>query len=116
VKERATGATYLVTGDTENDRWGAIVKEFGSSLKSDILAAAHHGSDNGITEEALKVIKPHTILVSAGVDNQYGHPHPSARKLFKQQSTHWYMTNSGEGQSLRTVSDGKDIATWKFAA
>ena len=114
VKERETGATYLITGDTEDDRWGAIVKEFGPSLKADVLAAAHHGSENGITEEALQFIKPHTILVSAGVGNQYGHPHQSARKLFARHAEKWYQTNYGEGQSLRTVADGKNVNTYKF--
>lgn len=114
VKERSTGATYLVTGDTEDDRWGVIVKEFGAALKSDVLAAAHHGSENGITEEALKLIKPHTILVSAGVENQYGHPHQSAKSLFKRHAEKWYQTNHGVGQSLRTVADGSSVNTYLF--
>lgn len=116
VKERASGATYLITGDTEDDRWSTIVKEFGTSLKSDVLAAAHHGSENGITEEALRHINPHTILVSAGVENQYGHPHASAKRLFGQYSQKWYATNYGSGQSLRTVADGTAVNTYVFTA
>lgn len=115
VKERATGATYLITGDTENERWDSIVKEFGSSLKSDVLDAPHHGSENGITEKAIKLISPHTILVSAGVDNQYGHPHPTAKALFKKYSTNRYQTNDGGGQSIRTVADGNSINSYKFS-
>jgi len=114
VRERATGATYLVTGDTEDDRWGGIVKSFGAALQSDVLAAAHHGSDNGITVEALKLVKPHTILVSAGVGNQYGHPHASAKQLFGTHSKEWYQTNHDKGQSLRTEADGKTVKTYLF--
>lgn len=114
VKERSTGATYLITGDTEDDRWHAIVREFGIALKSDVLAAAHHGSENGITEEALKLIRPHTVLVSAGVENQYGHPHQSAKSLFNRHAEKWYQTNHGEGQSLRTEADGSSVKTYKF--
>jgi len=114
VKERSSGATYLITGDTEDDRWAGIVSEFGASLKSDVLAAAHHGSENGITEQALKLVQPHTILVSAGVGNQYGHPHKSATSLFGRHAQRWYQTNHAQGQSLRTVADGSNVNTYLF--
>jgi len=74
IKEKITGATYLVTGDTENDRWGSIVHYFGDSLSADVLAAPHHGSRNGISLSAMRSISPDTVLISAGVNNQYGHP------------------------------------------
>jgi len=112
VIEKATGATYLITGDTEDDRWSTIASEFKTSLKAAVLAAAHHGSNNGITATALKYVKPHTILVSAGVGNQYGHPEPAAQRLFGAHSEKWYSTNSGKGQSLRTIADGKTISTY----
>lgn len=114
VKERATGATYLVTGDTENDRWDTIVKEFGTALKCDVLAAAHHGSENGITEAALKIVDPHTIVVSAGVDNAYGHPHASARTLFGKYSQKWYRTNRDKGISFKTVINKDGVNTTAF--
>lgn len=112
--EKATGATYLITGDTEDDRWSTIANEFRTSLKADVLAAAHHGSDNGITAEALKYVEPHTILVSAGVGSQYGHPGLAAQRLFGAHSEKWYSTNSGKGQSLRTIADGKTVSTYLF--
>lgn len=115
VKERATSATYLITGDTEGDRWESITAEFGDALRSDVMAAAHHGSENGITAKALGLIRPHTILVSAGVDNQYGHPHQSAKALFRQYAQHWYQTNHGEGQSLKTVADGREVKSYVFS-
>lgn len=114
VREKSTRMTYLITGDTENDRWDSIVKTFGQSLKSDVLAAAHHGSEHGMTEAAMKLINPHTIIVSAGVDNQYGHPHASSKALFKKHSTAWYGTLHGKGQSLRTSIEPSEIKTFKF--
>lgn len=114
VKERSTGATYLVTGDTENDRWDSIVKNFGSAIASDVLAAPHHGSKNGISAAAIKLIKPDTVLVSAGVNNQYGHPDSEATKLFSAHAKHWYPTNHSNGQSLNTIASGREINTYKF--
>lgn len=114
VKELATGATYLITGDTEGDRWGEMVRAFGSHLKSDVLAAPHHGSRNGLTADAAKLIAPHTILVSAGVESQYGHPHPEAKQLFNQYASEWYCTATGDGQSLMTVANGASVKSYKF--
>ena len=114
VKEKSTGATYLITGDTENDRWDSIVKNFGSSIDADVLDAPHHGSKNGISAAAIKLINPDTVLVSAGVNNQYGHPNTEAANLFRTNARKWYSTNHGQGQSLKTVSSGTEINTYKF--
>lgn len=103
ITEKKTGAAYLVTGDTENNRWKNISKIFGASIKSDVLDAPHHGSKNGITSEAIKLIKPDTVLISAGVDNSYGHPDTEAMKIFKSVTEKVYSTNgSKEGQSILT--------------
>lgn len=114
VTENATGGTYLITGDTEIDRWDSIVRYFGRSLQSHVLAAPHHGSENGISEAVLSCIDPHTILVSAGVHSQYGHPHAAAQRLFGNHSQCWYATNGGQGQSIRTVVDMAGVKSYKF--
>lgn len=105
VTENSTNATYLVTGDTENVRWDNIVKFFGNSIKADVLDAPHHGSKNGITESAMKLIKPNTVLISAGVNNKYGHPDSEAMTIFKKYANNTYCTRyggDGNGQSLVT--------------
>ncbi len=114
IKERSTGCTYLVTGDTENDRWKSIVQYFGKALASDVLAAPHHGSKNGISAEALALIKPKSVLISAGVDNQYGHPNREATRFFAAHTEKYYSTNYGGGQSIKTVVSGQDVNTYKF--
>lgn len=114
VTENATGATYLITGDTEGSRWDSIVRYFGRNLESQVLAAPHHGSENGITADALSWIRPHTILVSAGVDSQYGHPHAAAKRLFSQYSSAWFATNAAQGQSIHTIADTDGVANYKF--
>jgi competence protein ComEC len=75
------GFSYLITGDTENPRWARINKLFGSLLKSHVLAAPHHGSKNATHPASLLQIAPHTVLISAGVDSQYGHPSPQALRV-----------------------------------
>jgi beta-lactamase superfamily II metal-dependent hydrolase len=114
IKELATGATYLITGDTENDRWESIVALFKDALASDVLAAPHHGSKNGISAATIAAIRPKTVLISAGVDNQYGHPDAEATHLFASYAEHYYSTSYGGGQSLRTQTSPSSVKTYKF--
>ena len=116
IREKTTGKTYLVTGDTEGDRWASISRIFSGSIGSDVLAAPHHGSKNGISQQAISLIRPHTVIVSAGVGNQYGHPDPEATRLFATYAQTWFSTNTGSGQSLKTVATASAISTFKFGA
>lgn len=105
------GFSYLITGDTEVERWQTIARLFGSALKSDVLAAAHHGSINGVDAGALWHIEPHTVLISAGVDNQYGHPNPAAVKAYKRMAKCVYATNMQGGVSLLTKPGATELTT-----
>lgn len=106
-----TGFSYLVTGDTEIERWQSIAQFFGTALKSHVLAAAHHGSINGVHPASLLHIEPHTVLISAGVDNQYGHPDAAAVKVYKRVAKYVYSTNMQGGVSLLTQPGTTEITT-----
>ena len=105
------GFSYLITGDTENERWETINKFFGSALKSHVLAAPHHGSKNGTHPASLLKIAPHTVLISAGVDNQYGHPDPGALRVYSRVAKYVFSTNTGGGVSLLTQPGTTEIKT-----
>ena len=105
------GFTYLITGDTENGRWEAISRFFGQALKAHVLAAPHHGSKNSVHPESLLHIDPHTVLISAGVDNQYGHPAFEALKVYKRVAKYVYSTNMQNGVSLLTRTGPTEITT-----
>jgi beta-lactamase superfamily II metal-dependent hydrolase len=106
-----TGFSYLITGDTERDRWESIATFFGSALKSHVLAAPHHGSSNGVHPASLLHIDPHTVLISAGVENQYGHPDPAAVKVYERIARYVYSTNMEGGVSLFTRPGATEITT-----
>lgn len=119
ITEKSTAASYLVTGDTENGRWSRISEIFGSSIKCDVLDAPHHGSKNGITSAAIKLMKPHTVLVSAGVDNSYGHPDKEAITIFNMVTKNVYCTNGAndkDGQSIMTEITRTGIKSVKYSA
>ena len=107
----AKGFSYLITGDTENGRWERINAIFGDALRSHILAAPHHGSKNGACAQTILLVDPNTVLISAGVDNPYGHPDPQAVRAYRKVAKHLYATNVEGGVSLFTKTDGPDFET-----
>lgn len=63
----------LFTGDVENEGEEMLIKKLKHTY--DVLKVAHHGSKFSTTESFLKKVQPEIALISAGVDNHYGHPH-----------------------------------------
>jgi beta-lactamase superfamily II metal-dependent hydrolase len=106
-----TGFTYLITGDTETGRWDQINKFFGKYLRSDVLSAPHHGSSNGVNVRSLCFISPNTVLISAGVDNSYGHPHGTSVQVYGQIANHVFTTSAENGVCLFTRRLGQDFET-----
>ena len=107
----AGGFSYLITGDTENERWDTITSLFGKSLSSDVLSAPHHGSKNAAHPKMALLVSPDTVLISAGVDNQYGHPDAKAVKLYGKVARQVFQTNIEDGVSLLTARAGDGFVT-----
>lgn len=106
-----SGFAYLITGDTENGRWDRINAIFGEALRSHVLDAPHHGSKHSTNAGTILLVEPNTVLISAGVDNAYGHPDPQAVAAYSKVAKHVYMTNVEGGVSLYTKADGPDFDT-----
>ncbi len=76
--------TATLGGDAEQAQWAWWVAE--SYLPTgpvQVHKASHHGSRNGDTAEGLGKLRPHLVVVSAGADNMYGHPHPEALARYR---------------------------------
>jgi beta-lactamase superfamily II metal-dependent hydrolase len=107
-----TGFSYLITGDTEIGRWDSINRYFLKHLASDAMAASHHGSRNGVNAKTLLAVAPNTVLISAGVENSYGHPDSVAVQAYQKVAKHVFATNSTpEGDCLFTRKVGDDFET-----
>lgn len=105
------GFSYLITGDTENGRWETIERLFGGALKSQVLAAPHHGSKDATHPASLLHIDPHTVLISAGVANKYGHPDKEALRVYQRVAKYVLSTNMNNGASLFTRGGTTELTT-----
>jgi beta-lactamase superfamily II metal-dependent hydrolase len=105
------GFRYLITGDTETERWDNINRYFGKYLASDVMAAPHHGARTGLNPNTLLLVNPNTVLISAGVDNSYGHPYGVAVQAYQQVAKHVFCTIAEKGKCLLTRKIGDDFHT-----
>jgi competence protein ComEC len=75
VKLQAGNTSFLFTGDAEEDAEGSMLVQSVVSLKCDLLKIGHHGSDTATSKVFLDIVDPQYAIISAGLNNQYGHPH-----------------------------------------
>ena len=67
--------SVLLAADMEEDAELRLVNA-GPIISSTVLKAGHHGSATSTTQQFLDAVGPAVSVVSAGLDNQYGHPAP----------------------------------------
>lgn len=71
-----------LTGDIEKNSELAMVAS-GLLTKVDWLKIAHHGSKTSSTPEILEILQPEISLISCGLGNSFGHPHPQTLERLK---------------------------------
>ena len=69
------GFTALLTGDAEAPVEAALHAR-GLLHQIDLLKVGHHGSHSSSTPAFIGAVAPSIAAISAGVDNEYGHPAP----------------------------------------
>lgn len=99
----ATGFSYLITGDTETEAWDRINGRYGASLAAAVFSAPHHGAVSGCNAGTVLLVNPDTVLISAGVNNAYGHPDVAAVRVYAAVARAVYSTNqTPDGTCLLT--------------
>ena len=99
----------LFTGDAEGPVEKDMAASYGKKLKCQVLKAGHHGSKTSSTAEFLKLVQPESVVMSLGVNNQYGHPHEALlNRLQKQGVKNIYRTDTNG--TITIVSDGSSYS------
>ena len=100
----------LLTGDMGSKTERANLDRFG---RVKVLKAGHHGSSKSTSEEFLEKTRPDYVIISAGKDNSYGHPHKETlERLDRIGAVVYYTMNSGtiimetDGKTCEFVTEG----------
>ena len=101
----------LFTGDVEGAGEELLVKS-DVLRKYEILKCAHHGSKNSGTAAFLEKTDPRAAIISAGIDNRYGHPHEETLNRLKKRKVKTYNTQTDGAVTIK--SDGIQISIESF--
>jgi competence protein ComEC len=98
---------FMLTGDAPSWVEERLVQEYGTGLTSDVLKAGHHGSRTSSSDAFLSAAMPQTVVVSAGKDNPYGHPHPEVLENIREIGA--AIVSTAESGTIVFRSDGKSV-------
>lgn len=94
----AGGERLLLTGDIDIHAERALLDE-ALALPIQWLAAPHHGSRSSSSMALLSRLKPHSVLISRGQGNAFGHPHPQVMARYRRSGLAIY--DSAEQGAIR---------------
>ncbi len=102
----------LLTGDLLTDGEELLVqKDIG---QSDLLLVAHHGSKNSNSAEFLEMVSPSVSIISAGVDNSYGHPHAETLERLSAVGTQTFVTSDCGEIIVTAEKNGRMSVSYKI--
>lgn len=82
--------TALLTGDIERDAEEVLASR---NIRADVLKVGHHGSKTSSTPILLDAVHPRIALISCGLHNLFGHPHPSVLESLRARGVHAWRTD-----------------------
>jgi competence protein ComEC len=106
------GNRWLFTGDVEKKAELNLINSY-SAVNVDILKVAHHGSATSTSKEFLSEFLPNIAVISAGVNNYYGHPHEKVLTNLKDHSIKTFRTDQLGAVRFRFYNKLIDIKTGK---
>jgi competence protein ComEC len=98
--------SFLLTGDIEAE----VERRLAASelaLGATVLKSAHHGSKSSSIPQFLDRVDPQIVVISAGVDNQFGHPHPEILQRYVDYGVTILRTD--ESGTVELITDGERI-------
>ncbi|MGX9380438.1 DNA internalization-related competence protein ComEC/Rec2 [Pseudomonas sp. JQ36] len=85
----ANGERLLLTGDIDTAAERVLLKS-PLAVPTHWLQAPHHGSRSSSSMALLRALRPHSVLISRGQGNSFGHPHPLVLARYRQQGLRIY--------------------------
>lgn len=84
--------SFLASGDNEAAVERAMVEKM-EDISAQVFKASHHGSKTSNSKDLLSLIKPMLVVVSAGINNTFGHPAPEVISSLLELGITWKETS-----------------------
>ncbi|MGH3474362.1 MAG: ComEC/Rec2 family competence protein [Aeromicrobium sp.] len=94
----------LLTGDVEPDAQEALLRQH-PDLAADVIKVPHHGSGRQ-SDRFFTAVGARVATISAGQDNDYGHPAAAALQLLRDHHVAWWRTDT-DGDIAVVLRDGR---------
>jgi competence protein ComEC len=108
------GQRILLAGDIEAEVEAKLLVEPLLSEGVDMLLVPHHGSKSSSSPEFLALLQPKWAIVTAGYNNQYGHPHADIKKRYSNKNSELLNTaDRGALQWTASKSGQWVIRQWR---
>lgn len=98
---------FLLSGDLPSNLEEYVAGTYGSNLHSQVLKLGHHGSRTSSSGTWLAAVHPDIAVVSAGLNNRYGHPHKEVLAILNDLSIPYLGTF--KESSIKFESDGMSV-------
>lgn len=95
---RCGSFNVLSLGDVQDQNISAMLRRCKTLCREiDVMILAHHGADNGFTNEKfLEAVRPSIAISSSNYDNHHGHPKETIRELLYRMNIRLLTTKTGD--------------------
>jgi competence protein ComEC len=108
VRIRYGARAVLFVGDAEAVEEAELLRYRKEWLTADVLKVGHHGSRTSTSPEFLGAVAPRYAIISSGVRNRFGHPHPRTQATLTAAAVDtWRIDKHG---AVMVETDGSSIA------
>ena len=99
--------SFLLTGDSPLQVENILLSLDKNLLDSDVLKAGHHGSRTSTSLTYAEAVSPEYAIISAGLDNTYGHPHKEVLDILAKVGSQ--IVSTAELGTIKFETDGEAL-------
>jgi competence protein ComEC len=99
--------SFLFVGDSEHAAEADLVALGPQRLHADVLKVGHHGSRTSSGDAFLRAVSPTYGVISVGLRNRFGHPHPNTLAALARAHVKTFRTDADGAVTAWT--DGRDL-------
>ena len=102
--------SILLAADIGRASEKALIQE-GAAIRAQVLKSPHHGSRTSSSEDFLATVDPRVVVISAGLRNSYGVPHPEILKRYAAAGMCIFRTDRNGAVEISAAPPGLRIRT-----